>query len=107
MGDRQNPNPDELVAVFDNIDPTLVSIARDALSPVKIESFIFDENASRIGYGGAHYIPSRLMVYADKADEARECLRESGIQRIGCSSPLGRPLYGAPFLHYLEAETRR
>jgi len=77
----QNPNPDELVAVFENIDLTLVSIARDALESVEIESFIFDENSSRIGYGGGHYTPARLMVYADKADEARECLHELGIEK--------------------------
>jgi 5-formyltetrahydrofolate cyclo-ligase len=77
----QNPNADELVAVFENIDHTLVSIARDALESVEIESFIFDENSSRIGYGGGHYTPMRLMVYADRADEARECLRELGIEK--------------------------
>jgi hypothetical protein len=53
-------------------------MARDALESVQIESFIFDENASRIGYGGGHYIPARVMVYAYQADEARDCLRELG-----------------------------
>jgi Putative prokaryotic signal transducing protein len=75
----QNPNPDELVEVYANFDTMVVSFARDALESVDIKSFIFDENASRIGYGGAHYIPARLMVYADKAAEARDCLRELGI----------------------------
>ena len=76
------PNPDQLVAVFDNIDrETPISMARDALASVEIESFIFDENASRIGFGGGHYTPARLMVRADKADEARECLRELGLDK--------------------------
>ncbi len=76
-----NPDPDKLVEVFATFDPTLTSIARDALESVRIESFIFDENASRIGYGGGHYIPTRLMVYADKADEALECLRDMGFKK--------------------------
>jgi hypothetical protein len=74
----ENPDPDKLIEVYSNFDATVVSIARDALESVQIESFIFDENASRIGYGGGHYIPTRLMVYADKLDEARQCLRELG-----------------------------
>jgi len=76
----QNSNPDELVAVFDNIDPTLVSIARDALASLEIESFIFDSNASH-NIQGRLAVPIRLMVYADTADEARECLRELGIEK--------------------------
>jgi len=80
MNDRQNP--DELVAVFDNIDPTLVSIARDALASVDIESFIFDSDTSQImNIRGRLLVPIRLMVYADTADEARECLRELGIEK--------------------------
>jgi hypothetical protein len=68
--------------VFDNIDPTLVSIARDALASVEIESFIFDSNTSSIlGIGQRTIVPVRLMVYADTADEARECLREVGIEK--------------------------
>jgi hypothetical protein len=72
-------NPDQLVSVFDNIDSTLVSIARDALASVDIESFIFDSNASH-NIQGRLAVPIRLMVYADTADEARECLRELGIE---------------------------
>ena len=75
-------NPDELVAVFDDIDPTLVSIARDALASVDIESFIFDSTTSQImNIQGRLAVPIRLMVYADTADEARECLRELGIEK--------------------------
>ena len=74
-------NPDELVAVFDNIDPTLVSIARDALASVDIESFIFDSTTSQIMNISRLLVPIRLMVYADTADQARECLRELGIEK--------------------------
>jgi len=78
----QNPNPDELVAVFANIDAALVSIARDMLESVDIESFIFDSNTSQIfGVQGRLAVPVRLMVYADTADQARECLRELGIEK--------------------------
>ena len=72
-------SPDNLIEVYANFDAVVVSFARDALESVHIESFISDENASRIGFGGGHYIPARLMVYADKATEARDCLRELGI----------------------------
>ena len=74
------PNPDELVAVFDNTDPALVSIARDALASVEIESFIFDLHTSH-AIQGHLAVPIRLMVYADTADEARECLLELGIEK--------------------------
>ena len=77
MADTDTQDPDALVAVFENNDPTLVSIARDALESVRIQSFIFDENSSRLVYGGG-CVPTRLMVYADKLDEARECLNELG-----------------------------
>ena len=78
----QNPNPDNLVAVFANIDPALVSIARDMLESVDIESFIFDSTTSQImNVQGRLAVPVRLMVYADTADEARECLRELGIEK--------------------------
>lgn len=76
----ENPDPDKLVEVFAHFDATVISIARDALESVQIDSFIFDENASRLGYGGGHYIPTRLMVYADDADEALECLRDLGFK---------------------------
>jgi putative signal transducing protein len=80
MSDPQKP--DELVAVFDNIDPSLVWIARDALASVDIESFIFDSDTSRImNVQGRLAVPVRLMVYADTADQARECLRELGIEK--------------------------
>ena len=77
-----NQDPDKLVAVFENIDASLVWIARDTLESVGIESFIFDEDTSRIfGVRGRLLVPSRLMVYADKADEARVCLRDVGFEK--------------------------
>jgi hypothetical protein len=77
----QNPDPNKLVAVFANADPILVFISRDALESVKIESFIFDENMPRMIVNFRLVVPTRLMVYADKVDEARECLRELGIEK--------------------------
>ena len=77
----QTPDPDKLVAVFANSDSMLVSIARDALESVEIESFIFDENTPRMLAGGRLLTPTRLMVYADKADEAHECLRDLGFEK--------------------------
>ena len=76
-----NPDPDKLIEVYSNFDATVVSIARDALESVQIDSFIFDENASRNGFSFGRYIPTRLMVYADKLEEARECLRELGFTK--------------------------
>ena len=77
-----NPNPNELVEVFDNIDTSLVLIARDALASVKIESFVFDVTTSGVLRTLSPLLtPARLMVYADKAGEARECLRELGIDK--------------------------
>jgi hypothetical protein len=74
-------DPDRLIAVFQNTDLTLVSLARDALESVQIECFIFDEHSSQMGYGAGRYVPIRLMVYADKADAARECLRDLGFDK--------------------------
>jgi hypothetical protein len=76
----QDPDPDELVSVFENNDTTLVFIARDALESVEIESFIFDEHSS-VGLVYGSRAPMRLMVYADTADEARQCLRDLGFEK--------------------------
>jgi hypothetical protein len=46
-----------LVEVFGAFDLTLVSMARDALKSVEIETFTFDEHASHKGYGGADTCP--------------------------------------------------
>ena len=76
----QNLDPDKLVEVFANNDHTLVFIARDALESVEIESFIFDEHSS-VGIVYGFRAPMRLMVYADTADEARQCLHDLGIEK--------------------------
>ncbi len=77
----QNSDPDKLVAVFENADPMLVYIAQDELDSVQIESFVFDENLPRMIVNFRLAVPTRLMVYADKANEAHECLRELGIEK--------------------------
>jgi len=77
----QKSNPDELVAVFENIDTSLVLIARDALASVKIQSFVFDATSGVLSTISPLLSPARLMVYADKAHEARQCLRELGIYK--------------------------
>jgi len=70
-------DPTKLVAVFENVDGTLVSMARDQLAGGGIESFIFDEYTSSIGgIGRRSIIPIRLMVYAQDAARARECLKD-------------------------------
>ena len=70
----------ELVTVFTNLDATLLQIAHDLLRDAGIESFIFDTETSRmLGiFRGRAAVPPRLMVYADRAKEARECLTELG-----------------------------
>ena len=76
----RHPDSDKLVEVFANNDTTLVHIARDALESVEIESFIFDEHSS-VGLVYGFRAPMRLMVYADTADEARQCLRDLGFEK--------------------------
>lgn len=52
-------------------------MAHDLLDGSGIETFIFDDDSSRmLGTTGA--VPSRLMVYSEDADEARSRLTELG-----------------------------
>ena len=66
-----------LEQVFTSIDPMQVRMARDLLDAGGIDAFIFDDGASRL-LGSTVAVKARLMVHADCADEARECLKELG-----------------------------
>ncbi len=66
-----------LVKIFASPDSLQVSIARDFLTGAGIETFVFDDGSSRM-LGSTAAVPTRLMVHADRADEARERLRELG-----------------------------
>jgi hypothetical protein len=70
-------DPEELLEVFSSFDPVQVQIARDLLDGGAIEAFVFDAHASGIIWGGA-LVPTRLMVHAADADEARSRLKELG-----------------------------
>jgi hypothetical protein len=103
----QNPDPDKLVTVFENIDPTPVEMARDYLKDAAIESFVF--GASSV-LGGS--VPTRLMVRADAAKEARERLTELGIlngDSGSYSAAEGAPLrwFGVPKSRFREEARRR
>ena len=78
MADQADrPSADELTEVFTSIDPTQVRMAHDLLDGSGLETFIFDDDSSRmLGTTGA--VPSRLMVYTEDADEARARLTELG-----------------------------
>ncbi len=77
MDHEQDPRAETLTEVLRSIDPMAVQIARDLLSATGIEAFIFDGAASRM-LGGTAAVTTRLMVYADRAQEARDCLKELG-----------------------------
>lgn len=70
----------DLVAVYRNVDPVLVQIAQDFLRGAGIEAFVFDAETSRMlgMVRGRAAVPPRLMVYLDRAEEARERLQELG-----------------------------
>jgi hypothetical protein len=70
-------NPDDLTEVFASIDPMQVRMAHDLLDGSGIETFIFDDDSSRM-LGSTGAVPSRLMVHAADADEARSRLKELG-----------------------------
>jgi Putative prokaryotic signal transducing protein len=77
MTDSDEQNPARLEQVFTSIDALQVRIARDFLERGGIETFIFDGESSRM-LGSTAAVEARLMVHADRADEARERLRELG-----------------------------
>jgi hypothetical protein len=70
-------NPDDLTEVFTSADPMQVQMAHDLLDGTGIETFIFDDESSRM-LGSTAAVPARLMVHAANADEARSRLKELG-----------------------------
>jgi Putative prokaryotic signal transducing protein len=68
---------DELTEVFASIDSTQVQMAHDLLDGSGIRTFIFDDDSSRM-LGSTGAVPSRLMVNAADAEEARSRLKELG-----------------------------
>lgn len=77
MPQHDSFSPDDLEQVFASIDPTEVRMARDCVDQGGIESFIFDSASSRM-LGTTVAVPSRLMVHAEDAGEARQRLRDMG-----------------------------
>jgi len=74
MPDREQA---PLVTVLMSLDVMVLQIARDMLESVDIEAYIFDADTRRmLGLYGGQAISSCLMVYADRAVEARERLKE-------------------------------
>jgi hypothetical protein len=70
-------NPDDLTEVFASIDPTQVRMAHDLLDGSGIETFIFDDDSSRM-LGTTAAVPARLMVHAADAEEANSRLKDLG-----------------------------
>jgi Putative prokaryotic signal transducing protein len=79
MMSDQEFDPAELVEVLASIDAMQVRMAHDMLESNGIESFIFDEESSRM-LGSTAAIPARLMVHADVRDDALKLLGELGFE---------------------------
>ncbi|MGH7986663.1 MAG: DUF2007 domain-containing protein [Candidatus Binataceae bacterium] len=77
MTDYDNDQNQKLEQVFVSIDAMQVRMARDLLEGGGIETFIFDDESSRM-LGSTVAIEARLMVHADCAEEARARLKELG-----------------------------
>jgi len=73
----EQTSPDDLTEVFSSVDSTQVQMAHDLLDGSGIESFIFDDESSRL-LGSTPAVTARLMVHAADADEARARLKELG-----------------------------
>ena len=72
-------DPEDLIEVLASIDSMQVRMARDLLATNGIESFIFDEESSRM-LGSTAAVPARLMVHADHYDDAMKLLEELGFE---------------------------
>jgi len=70
-------NSEDLTEVFASIDATQVQMAHDLLDGSGIETFVFDDDSSRM-LGSTGAVPARLMVHTADADEARSRLKELG-----------------------------
>ncbi len=75
----QERDPAELVEVLASIDPMQARMARDMLASNGIESFIFDEESSRM-LGSTAAVPARLMVHAQAREEALKLLEDLGFE---------------------------
>lgn len=78
MNDQEH-DPAELVEVLASIDPIPVRMAHDMLASNGIESFIFDEESSRM-LGTTAAVPARLMVHRDVYDDVMKLLDELGFE---------------------------
>ena len=79
MASEKIPDQSELEEVLALIDATPVRMARDLLEQSGIESFIFDDESSRM-LGTTPAVLVRLMVHRDRAVEAREILTQLGFE---------------------------
>jgi hypothetical protein len=79
MMSDQEFDPAALVEVLASIDSMQVRMAHDMLESNGIESFIFDEESSRM-LGSTAAVPARLMVHADVRDDALKLLGELGFE---------------------------
>lgn len=77
MAEQQNFAPDELEEVFSSIDSMQVQMARDLLSEAGFECWVFDGEGSRM-LGSTVAILARLMVHRDRAEDARQSLKDLG-----------------------------
>jgi hypothetical protein len=76
---EQEQDPAELVEVLASIDSMQVRMAHDMLASNGIESFIFDEESSRM-LGSTAAVPARLMVHADLREDVLKLLSELGFE---------------------------
>jgi hypothetical protein len=82
MADDERRNSEEFEEIFTSIDPTRTMMARDYLTAEGIEVFVTDEEASRM-LGTTPAVPSRILVHADAAPEARRILIDLGFLEKG------------------------